>query len=98
VAEVLAEVGDLLAGLILDYYAIAGVSWVAAGAAVAVSDEVVLRRILTRRVFTLGKERFGSGAAWVGHANEFTTALDVVSESKRLKSRSSGENALRGLR
>ena len=48
VAEVLAEMGDLASGLILNDDAVASGTGVTAGAAVAVGDEVVLGRIFVR--------------------------------------------------
>jgi hypothetical protein len=48
VAEVFAESGDFLSRLILKDYAEAGGTGVAAGAAVAVGDEVVVGRVVGR--------------------------------------------------
>jgi hypothetical protein len=56
VAEVLAEMGDFLSGLILNYHSIAGGAGIAAGASVAVGDEVVRGRIFAGGVFAR-KER-----------------------------------------
>jgi hypothetical protein len=80
VAEILAEMGDLLPGLILNYYAITGRPRVAARAAVAVGDEVVLRRIFATRLLTMGEKRFTSSAAGRRHAIEFTTVMRVAGE------------------
>jgi hypothetical protein len=73
VAEVLAEMSDLPSRLILDYHAIPGRAGVPARAAIAMSDEVMLGRIFAAGLFTMGKERLGSGAAGRRHGSEFTT-------------------------
>src|ERR1700677_4323240 len=65
--------GGLVAGLVLDDDAVAGGPGIAACAAVTVSDQVVRGRILARGICMVGGERFGCGAAWIGHAFEFTT-------------------------
>jgi hypothetical protein len=86
VAEVLAEMGDLASGLILDDYPVAGGAGVAACAAIAVGDEVMLGRILAG-VRAMREERFGSGGAGVGHGHEFTTYRTDLegAATKRLK-------------
>jgi hypothetical protein len=48
--------------LILDDYAVAGGAGVAAGAAVAVGDEIMVWGIFAGGVFAIGKERLGCGA------------------------------------
>jgi hypothetical protein len=53
VAEVLAKMGDLASGLILDDDAVAGGTRVAARASIAVRDQVVLGRILAGGIFAL---------------------------------------------
>src|SRR5260370_30014040 len=62
VAEVFAEMGDFVSGLILDYYAIAGGAGVAAGSAVAVGDEEVGGGGFAGCRGTIGGKRLSSGA------------------------------------
>jgi hypothetical protein len=78
VSKIFAELGDFLTGLILNHDAIAGRAWIAAGAAVAMGDQVVLGRIFARGIFTLRKQRLGCGAAGVRHGNKFTTSVGFV--------------------
>src|SRR5580692_5128398 len=73
VAEVFAELRDFSSGLILDDDAVASGAGIAAGAAVAVCDQVVLGWIFTGEIIALGKERLAAGER---HADEFTTETD----------------------
>src|SRR5580704_2940095 len=83
VAQVLAEMGDLPSGLILDHHAVACGAGVAARAAVAVCDQIVLGRIFAVGVLTMRKKRFSSGAAGRRHAPEFTTVVRVAGKGAR---------------
>src|SRR5580700_7556982 len=83
VAEVLAEMGDLASGLILDDYPVTSGAGVAARPAVAVGDEVVLGRIFAARLLSMGEKRFGSGAAGRRHAIEFTSVMRFAGEGAR---------------
>jgi hypothetical protein len=76
-------VGYFLAGLVLDYYSVAGGAGIAAGAAVAVGDEVVGGR--GGGVWAFREKRFGAGGTRIGHPVEFTTAVNVsTGEQKNL--------------
>jgi hypothetical protein len=72
VAEVLAEMCDLVSGLILDDDAVTGGAGIATGAAVAVGDEVMFRRILAVFEEVLGSRagRMHSSSVQRGYKKE----------------------------